>query len=154
MALQMPFSKQYGGLYAFLFGSLSIALYDFVTTRIGIWTLITAFAYGIVGVVSSYIFSNREASRKNFVAVAALATIAYDALTGLTIGPLFFHQSFASSLIGQIPFTALHLFGNCMFAFLLSPAIYRYLLYEREGTVSVSTAKNAYPLISKPFSHI
>jgi len=43
-----------------------------------------------------------------YVRFAIIGTLFFDAVTGLLIGPLFFHQSFLSTLIGQIPFTALH----------------------------------------------
>ena len=59
------------------------------------------------------------------------------AVTGLTIGPLLFHQSFIVSLIGQIPFTLLHLLGNVSFAIVLSPAIERWLVKEEVKLVSV-----------------
>jgi hypothetical protein len=63
---------------------------------------------------------------------AVIATIVYDAVTGLTIGPLFFHQSFLVSLVGQIPFTLLHLLGNVSFAIVLSPVIERWLIKKEE----------------------
>ena len=64
-----------------------------------------------------------------------MGTLFYDAVTGLTIGPLFFHQSFIVSLVGQIPFTVLHLLGNVSFAIVLSPMIERWLV--KEDSVSV-----------------
>ena len=128
LAVQMPFAKRYGPFLAFLFGFASILLYDIITSRVGIWTLITALAYGALGIASSLYFKHRSGTRKQFVTFAIGATILYDAITGLTIGPLFFHQSFVASFVGQIPFTALHLLGNILFALLLSPAINRYLM--------------------------
>lgn len=47
----------------------------------------------------------------------------YDILTGLTVGPLFFQQPFLQALMGQIPFTVLHLSGNVTLALILSPII-------------------------------
>lgn len=131
LSVQMPSAKRHGALTAFLFGFASIFLYDVLTGRVGAWTLITALAYGALGVLAAAYFKNRSASRKHFVFFAIMATIAYDAVTGLTIGPLFFHQSFLTALVGQVPFTALHLLGNIIFAAVLSPAISRWLIYER-----------------------
>ncbi len=122
MAFIMPFGKVYGGLMAFIFGFLSIALFDSVTSGFGIWTLITALAYGLLGLGASYYFKKRS-GWKSYASYAFIATIFYDVVTGLTIGPLFFHQSFMVSLIGQIPFTVLHLLGNVSFAIVLSPVI-------------------------------
>ena len=134
MAVIMPFGKVYGGFMAFVFGVASIFVYDLVLSRVGIWTLITAFAYGAIGYGAQVYFKNRT-GRKNYVIYAVVATIFYDVITGLTIGPLFFHQSFMISLVGQIPFTALHLLGNVSFAIVLSPVIEKWLVKEVSPSV-------------------
>jgi energy-coupling factor transport system substrate-specific component len=136
MSVVMPLGKTYGGTMSFIFGALSIVIYDSVTSGVGIWTLVTALAYGLVGYGSFLYFKNRS-GWKSYASYAVIATITYDILTGLTIGPLFFHQSFMFSLIGQIPFTALHLLGNVSFAIVLSPAIERWLVKEESKVVNV-----------------
>ncbi|MEA3399128.1 MAG: hypothetical protein U9R00_01285 [Patescibacteria group bacterium] len=120
MAAQMPLSKRFNSFSIFFFGFASIAIYDVFTSGIGIWTLITALAYGLVGLVAGFFFKGKK---RNYVSFAIVATLIYDAITGLTLGPLFFGQSFMVSLIGQIPFTLLHLIGNVSFAIILSPLI-------------------------------
>ena len=134
MASIMPLGKVYGGIYSFAFGFFSIVLFDSVTSGLGIWTLVTAFAYGFLGLGAHYFFKNRS-GWKNYALYAIIATIAYDAVTGLTVGPLFFHQSFLVSLVGQIPFTALHLLGNVSFAIVLSPVIERWVMKEAKSVV-------------------
>lgn len=138
MAVVMPFSKAYKGFFTFAFGALSIIFYDLVTSGLGIWTLVTAVAYGLVGYGATFYFKNRS-GWKNYALYAVIATILYDAVTGLTIGPLFFGRSFMVALIGQIPFTALHLLGSVSFAIVLSPAIERWVLAEERKSVSVSS---------------
>ncbi len=127
MATLMPLSKTYGKVMVFIFGFLSIVLFDSITSGFGIWTLITALAYGFVGLGAQSYFKNHS-GWKNYASYAVVATIIYDAVTGLTIGPLFFHQSFMVSLVGQIPFTILHLLGNVSFAIVLSPVIEKWLV--------------------------
>jgi uncharacterized membrane protein len=141
---QMPFAKQYGAVYGFLFGVLSVVLYDVITGTVGVWTLVTATTYGVVGLGAAAFFKNREANRRNFVSYAVISTLFYDAVTGLSIGPLFFHQSFTVALSGQVLFTALHLCGNIIFAFLVSPAIYG-LLTERHRRTSPQPALSLSP---------
>ncbi len=128
LATVMPFSKRYGPLGSFLFGFLGIVLFDAVTSGWGIWTLITALAYGALGPAAHFYFKNREASVGNFLRFGIVGTIAYDAVTGLTIGPLFTGQPFLVALIGQIPFTLLHLAGTVVFATFLSPVLYRWVV--------------------------
>jgi hypothetical protein len=135
MATMMPLGKAYGKLMSFAFGFFSIVLFDSVTSGFGIWTLVTAMAYGILGLGAHYFFKNRS-GWKNYALYAAVATIIYDAVTGLTVGPLFFHQSFMISLVGQIPFTVMHLLGNVSFAIVLSPVIEKWVAKEEFKTVS------------------
>ena len=127
LAVQMPFSRIFGGLLGFSFGFFSIVVYDFLTFGLGIWTLITAMAYGLLGLWAIRYFKNKKNNSLEYVKFALMSTLFYDAVTGLTLGPLFFHQSFVIALAGQIPFTILHLFGNSIFAYVLSPGIYNLL---------------------------
>lgn len=127
MASIMPLGKIYGRWMAFFFGFVSIVLFDAITSGLGIWTLITALAYGILGVGATYFFKNRS-GWKNYAIYAVFATIFYDAITGLTIGPLVFGMPFMVAFMGQIPFTALHLLGNVSFAIVLSPVIERWIV--------------------------
>ncbi len=127
LAAGMPFGKAYGRLAGFLFTFLSVLFYDAVTSQLGAWTLVTSVSYGFLGLWAAYYFKNRANSGLNYVKFAVMATIAFDLVTGLTVGPILFNQSLLSALVGQIPFTALHLAGNVSFAFLISPYLYRYL---------------------------
>ncbi len=131
LAVQMPFTKRFGFLAGFFFAFLNIVLYDIITAKVGIWTLITALAYGLLAVFSAWYFKRRSGAF-HFGLHAVMATILYDAATGLTIGPLFFGQSFESAAIGQIPFTIYHLAGNVTLGLLVSPLIYRFVADNRQ----------------------
>ncbi len=132
LATQMPFSKAFGKFAGFSFAFISMILYDIITGHVGVWTWITALSYGLLGLWSAFYFQNKESNAWNYAKFAIMGTIAYDAVTGLTIGPLFFHQSFEVSLVGQIPFTLAHLLGNLIFAIMLSPVIYRYVILNKK----------------------
>ncbi len=137
LAAQMPFARKYGSLASFSFGFLSIIVYDLLTSGVGSWTMVTALAYGFLGLGASYFFKNRS-GWKNYAIYAVMGTILYDAVTGLTVGPIFFDQPFIAALIGQIPFTALHLLGNVSFAIILSPVIEMWVSKESKTVVSVN----------------
>jgi hypothetical protein len=139
LAATMPFSKTSGAFVASTFAVLSILLYDVLTGTLGLQTFFTVLAYGIIGLWSASYFSARGGSASggkdnkwNYARFAIMATLFFDAFTGLTVGPIFFHQSFLGSLIGQIPFTAFHLVGNVAFAIILSPAIYHFMIKKKE----------------------
>ncbi|OFW77963.1 MAG: hypothetical protein A2201_06940 [Alicyclobacillus sp. RIFOXYA1_FULL_53_8] len=131
LGIQMPFSKAYGHAPAFLFAFSNIVLFDLLVNKFGVWTWITALAYGFLGIWSAQYFKTRKNSPSNYLKFSIMATIAYDAVTGLSIGPMLFNQPFMAAVIGQIPFTLLHLLGNCSFAVLASPLIYRFAVSKR-----------------------
>ena len=147
MAVMMPFSKAYGALISFSFAVLSILFYDMLTQTLGVQTFFTAGAYGIVGFWAAYYFKKHHANKWNYARFAVMGTLFFDALTGLTVGPLFFHQSFLGTLVGQIPFTILHLFGNVTLALILSPAIYS-LLVKKKTCLPVGRKEKILPFIN------
>lgn len=132
LATAMPFSKHYGAFAGISFAVLSILLYDVATATLGVQTFFTAGAYGVLGWWSASYFKKHKASAMNFMRFAIIGTLFFDAVTGLTVGPLFFNQPLWSTLVGQIPFTALHLLGNITFAVALSPAIYKFLIKKKK----------------------
>lgn len=130
MSAQVPAARRFGPLAGFGFGFASILIYDSITSGIGVWTWATAFAYGLVGLIAARFFRGRSVSRLTYVGFAFWSTIAYDALTGLTVGPLVWHQSFAGALVGQVPFTIMHLAGNMIMAAVVSPVLYNWFAPE------------------------
>ncbi len=130
MAAMLPFAKRYGALGGFLFAAGSIVLFDAVTSGWGTWTLVTALAYGLLGIAARWFFAHRDGTARNYLLFAAVGTLLYDAATGLTVGPLFWGQPFMAALMGQVPFTVMHLIGNIAFAALLSPFIERWIVAQ------------------------
>ncbi len=133
LATQMPFSKVYGKMAGFLFGFLSMVLYDILTGKVGVWTLITASAYGLLGLWAAVYFKNKNNNSWGYAKFAIIGTLAFDIVTGLSVGPLFFNQTFMEALVGQIPFTFFHLLGNVSFALVLSPAIYNLVTKNKKS---------------------
>ena len=128
MASVMPLGRKYGALIAFLFGFLSMLLYDFVT-HFGFWTWTTSITYGLIGVAATFYFKKFKASGMNFVVFAFFATIVFDVITGVLFAPMF-GQTMLNAFILQIPFTILHLAGNIGFALTLSPILNRWISKE------------------------
>ncbi len=141
LAAVMPLSKCYGMLSGFAFSVASILVYDAMTAGLGIWTAITALAYGGIAIGAHFYFLNRQATRGNFVTFSILSVLAYDAVTGLTIGPLAYAQPMSIAIMGQIPFTILHLAGATLFAAVVSPLLYRWLAPSVLPAVSPATAR-------------
>ncbi len=132
LATQMPFSKAYGAYAGFLFAFFSIVFYDLLTSAFGVWTFLTAVTYGVLGFLAYFYFKKFKASALGYAGFAVLGTLFFDAVTGLSVGPLFFGQSFSEAFFGQIPFTLWHLLGNVSFALVLSPAIYKSIIENKK----------------------
>jgi energy-coupling factor transport system substrate-specific component len=132
LATQMPFSRIYGKIAGFSFAFFSIILYDILTGKVGSWTFITAVIYGFLGLWAIKYFKNKKNSKWDYAKFAIMGTILFDISTGFLIGPLFFNQPLMGAIIGQIPFTGLHLLGNVSFALLLSPVIYTYTIKNQK----------------------
>ncbi len=135
LATQMPFARVYGGFAGFFFGFLSIIVFDLLTSGLGMWSFITAVAYGLLGLWAVVYFKNKKIGMWSYAKFAVMGTILYDAITGLSVGPLLFHQSFYTALVGQIPFTLLHLVGNVAFALVLSPALYSFAIKKKKSNI-------------------
>jgi len=144
MASTMPLAKKYGRLSAFVFAFLSMFLFDIIDGEVGAWTWITAIVYGVIGIAAARYFKNKSNRPLNYLKFSIISTLAFDALTGLTTGPLFFNQPFMIALVGQIPFTAIHLLGNGILAIALSPAIAYWLELKPETASKPATKSNLF----------
>ncbi|HNW71553.1 MAG TPA: ECF transporter S component [Candidatus Paceibacterota bacterium] len=133
MASIMPVGRKNGPLVGFLFGFLSIFLFDCVT-NFGSWTWITAITYGLIGAISVFYFKKFKSSPFNFAVFSFFATIVFDFITGILFAPLF-GQTMFSAFILQIPFTLLHLSGNIGFALTISPIINYWLTKDSVAKV-------------------
>jgi len=128
MATMMPFAKRWGKLAGLSFTLLAILSFDLITGTLGVWSIMTAGTYAILGIAAGFYFKNRKSNIKNYVKFSVIGTLIYDAITGIGTGVLFFKQSFMLTLMGQIPFTLYHLAGNIAFAAIISPLLYRWVL--------------------------
>ncbi len=129
LATLMPFSKKYGLVGGFLFAFLSIFLFDLAVAQVGIWTLVTAVTYGCIGLASGIYFKNREGKAVEYLKFSIVGTLLYDAITGPGMAYVFGHPvPFQEALIGQIPFTLLHLLSNGLLALTVSPMLYRWVV--------------------------
>jgi hypothetical protein len=128
MSTMMPFSKKWGWLSGMVFCLLAIFSFDILTGTLGVWSLVTAGTYASIGAFSGLYFKNKANSVRHYVFFSIIATIIYDAITGIGMGILFFHQSFLVTFTGQIPFTLYHLGGNIALSAVVSPLLYKWVI--------------------------
>lgn len=126
MASMLPFARKYGRLAGFLFSFLALISFDFISGRLGMWTVYTAITYGVIGFAAGKYFSQSKSRQKMkyYLGFGAIGTIFYDAITAFLFG-IQFGQPLAATIAGQIPFTIYHLLGTIAFTALLTPLISR-----------------------------
>jgi hypothetical protein len=122
MAMSTPYAKAYGSAAGFAFALISLVSFDFISGRLGMWTVYCGAAYGAVGFFAAKFLANRG-GRMHYAAYAAVATVAYDAFTAL------------------VPFTLYHLAGNVTLAAVVSPLIFNNVLASPGKEVSVNADK-------------
>ncbi len=146
MGTIMPFAKKFKWLSGFVFGFLSIVIYDIITQKVGSWTWITAVMYGLIGVGAGFYLQNKKNKIRYYVGYSIVATLIYDAITGIVMGHYLWNMEWSVAFFGQIPFTLYHLGGNIVFAAFLSPAIYRWVVDNKnlETTNVVQKVKHAF----------
>jgi uncharacterized membrane protein len=128
-ATLMPYAKKWGMWSGASFGVLAVLLYDLITNSLGPWSFFTAGAYGLLGIAAGLYFARvKGGSVLSYLGFAIIGTLFFDAITGLTVGPLFFHQSFMDALSGQVPFTLSHLMGNIVLSLVVSPLVYKFIV--------------------------
>ena len=132
MASMMPFAKKWGWLASAAFCFIAILSFDILTGTLGIWSLVTASTYALLGFFASLYFKNKENKIIYYVGFSFVATIIYDAITGIGLGMLFFHQSFMITFTGQIPFTLYHLGGNMILSSIVSPVLYKWVITNKK----------------------
>ena len=123
--LLFPFFR---GRYAFLGGAVAYSLVDVVpwllfgAQSIGLWTLTGALSWGLVG----YLFTLQkpDGSPMTFAKLGIGSTLVFDALTGPIASTFVWGMPFSEALVGQIPFTAKHLFGIAAVSLILAPLLF------------------------------
>jgi len=128
MSTMMPFSKKWGWLSGMFFGIAAILVYDLITGTLGIWSLMTAGTYALLGVCAGLYLKKRKNKIRHYIGFAIVGTLIYDAITGIGTGMLFFNQTFMQTFLGQIPFTINHLIGNIVLSAIISPVLYKWVI--------------------------
>lgn len=122
LATLMPFAKKQGAFVSGLIALLSIVVFDLLTSGLTQWTLVTALTYTVIGLAAPLMLRPGRGIAW-YALYAILATIFYDAITGVVAGAMLFGMPWSEGFAGQIPFTVNHLIGNVILSLALSPLI-------------------------------
>jgi len=129
-----------GPLYGLALGGCVRGLYDVYQGWAGPWTLLTAPSYAVVGLVVGFAGLRwKVRSRTGMMALAGAATLVYDVLTMALFG-LWMGMPLQVLVVGQVPFSIMHVAGNMLFCFLLAPTLtgaVRELVFEESAVAPV-----------------
>jgi uncharacterized membrane protein len=133
MSMALPFSRRGSALTSFAFPFITMASFDVVTGYVGIWTLVTSITYGLIGLFFHRFLKNRDKiGLKTYLGCGALGVLAFDIVTGVIATPFLFGMTFEQALIGQIPFTALHLITTTAFIIVITPLLDKQILLNKK----------------------
>ena len=127
MAVTLPYAKR-GRLAAVAFPVLAIVLFDLLSKKVGVWTLVTAGIYGALGLGFSALYAalterGRPVGRGVFFLSGVAGVLVYDFLTGPLMSSALFRISFVQAFVGQIPFTLKHLASVSLYTLAVSPLV-------------------------------
>jgi hypothetical protein len=133
MAMMLPYSKQKSKLKAFIFPFVTMVTFDILTNSVGVWTIVTSLTYGGLGLMFTYIYkklqeNDTKIGLKVYLGSGVVGVLIFDFITGVIMAPLMFGMSFEIALLGQIPFTLLHLTTVSGYVIIITPLLDRHIV--------------------------
>jgi uncharacterized membrane protein len=130
MSMALPFSRRSSALTSVLFPLITMVSFDVVTGYVGAWTAVTAIMYGLIGLCFHYFLKGREnVGIKTYLGCGIVGVLAFDLVTGVIATPLLFPpMTFMEALIGQMPFTLMHLITTSAFIIVVTPLLDKQVL--------------------------
>jgi hypothetical protein len=129
MGCMLPFSKQGNWWQGALFALLAMVSFDIITMKLGIWTVATALTYAGLGIMFHFAYRRiGKVKLRHYLGSGIAGVLIFDFVTGILLGPAMFGMSYAQAIVGQIPFTAMHLLTVTFFVLLLTPLIDRAII--------------------------
>lgn len=124
MGSMLPFAKKYNGLSAALFAFLTMITFDLITGMLGIWTLVTATTYGLIGFIFARLLPYfKKINFLTYLTSGIIGVLIFDFITGPLMSTFLFKQGFFTTLMMQIPFTLMHLASVTAFILIITPIL-------------------------------
>jgi hypothetical protein len=130
MSMALPFSRRSSALTSFMFPFATMVSFDIVTGNVGLWTAVTSITYGALGLIFHYLMKGREkVGISRYLGFGVLGVLLFDLVTGVIATPMLFPpMTFWEALVGQVPFTAMHLLTTSLFILIVTPLLDKQVL--------------------------
>ena len=135
MAIMLPYAKSDKKYKAVLFPFITMVSFDLITGMLGVWTIVTALTYAGLGLLfTQFFFKEKKISIFKYLKGGIIGVLIFDLITGVLAMPFMFGMSFEIALIGQIPFTLMHLLTVGIFIVVITPLYDKHVLENQSLT--------------------
>jgi len=124
MGSTLAFSRKDKWWQAFLYAVIAMVSFDIITMKLGIWTIGTSLAFGLIAVLfSKYLKNRKKVGLKTYAKSSVFGVLIFDFLTGPIMSSALFRIPFETALLGQLPFTFMHLASAVPLTLLMVPVL-------------------------------
>jgi predicted membrane protein len=129
MGVMLPYAKQEKWWAAPLFAFITMASFDLITWKVGIWTIVTSLTYAGIGLLFYFYYKKKKkVGLKEYLGSGVVGVLIFDFITGPIMSSWLFQMPFEVALVGQVPFTLLHLASVSIFIVILTPLLDKHLV--------------------------
>ncbi len=105
-----------------IFAFSAMFIFDFFTSGIGIWTIVTATVYAGLAILFSFFFKKiKKAKISQYLTASVIGVLIFDIITGPLVSYFFYGQALWLVTLAQVPFTFYHLISATTYVIILAP---------------------------------
>lgn len=150
MGFVLPAAKNEKIWKAPLFAFFTMASFDLITGKLGVWTLVTSTTYALVSLLIILEMKKRKTSIGLFLSRGAFGILLFDTVTGPLMSSIVFRQDIIVTSFLQIPFTIMHLISATFAILIITPLLDVQIMKELRSYLH--GAKSAIMDIARAFS--
>jgi hypothetical protein len=122
---------------AALFAFTTMFIFDMITMKVGVWTVVTASVYALIAIGFSFFFKKIKVAKiSQYLSASVIGILLFDLITGPLMSSFLFNQSLLMTTLGQIPFTFYHLISGITWVVIIAP------FYDLDIKAQYSSYKN------------
>ena len=138
MGFILPAAKREKWWKAPLFAFLAMATFDLISGHLGIWTIITSVTYAAIALSYTFLLKGAKPSLSTYIPAGIAGVIAFDTITGPLMSTFLFSQPLWLSVLGQVPFTLMHIVSASFSILLITPFLDKAVMEEASGLISAA----------------
>ncbi|MFA5763503.1 MAG: hypothetical protein WC915_01695 [archaeon] len=122
---------------AAIFAFSTMFIFDIITMKVGVWTIVTASTYALLAIGFSFFFKKIKIAKiSHYLSASVIGILLFDLITGPIMSSMMFSQTLMLTILGQIPFTFYHLVSGITWVVIIAP------VYDLDIRAQYSSYKN------------